>query len=142
MFPYLRTEVIKKLGLCNAIFHEAMSEVFPVVLWRTQKGRKMTINKIVPYKWPLFNKTMGQKIKKASDGLYVKMKRVNVIFPPDDKVLIRLLNQYFRETRAINPRLINLRLINLEAKKKVLGSKKIEQFDKSEVEDFVERYME
>lgn len=123
-------------GLCDAIYHDVFKHTFTTIIWRDKNDKAHNHPKIIPYLWPEFNDKMNKAIKKETGGKYVKLKRVKVIFPPDDKTLVELLNNYFKKTRALN-----LRLINAEAKKKVLSSQKMKRFALGDIEEFIWEFM-
>ena len=123
-------------GLCDKIYQKSFKETFTTLIWKDKHNKAHNNPKIIPYLWPEFNDRMNKAIKKESGGKYVKLKRVKVIFPPDDKTLVELLNNYFKKTKALN-----LRLINIEAKNKVLKSQKIKQFSLEDINDFIEEFM-
>ena len=123
-------------GLCDFIYYDAFKHTFTTIIWKDKNDRAHKNPKIIPYLWPEFNDKMNKAIKKETGGKYVKLKRVKVIFPPDDKTLVELLNNYFKKTRALN-----LALINQEAKKKALSGQKMKRFSLGDIEEFIEEFM-
>ena len=123
-------------GLCDAIFHQAKNDIFPTIIWKDKNNKAHHTNKINPYLWPVFNNHMNSMIQKETDGKYVKLKRVKVIFPPDDKTLIQLLNDWFKKTKALN-----LKLLNTEAQKRITKSQKLKQFASNDINNFIKEFI-